>query len=463
MGDNNNVPWWDNPANYDLVGDQFPDVSTKVERVDNLSNIHQPVVQPIQQPIQQPSFKKPRFTKPLSPDKQRSRDKYLPGISNRRGDDMMQIGIGAKHAGERIRFSMICFPLSFHEEYDKFKNFEYSNKIIAPNNIIQQLSQYDNIKSEYIFQINKKKNRVTIGEYYKYNPSLPLSNAIYIPNQIFESLGIENGDRVAFDFINVNIPKGTRVELQPDTDKINEIEDIQDYLHKHLQENYTCLISGDIIKIPFFADHINMIINTLEPADIVSITNTDLIVDFKPSVESLYRKKTPSPDITKIDSNVHKLNFANNEDPDSFDPNDLFKFKRPNRNLDDTDNTKNDVVSFQGKGHQLGNISEPTSNKTKQCDQSELTPEDIRALRLKKFYDPEAIMRKQNEKTLITKKKKYLLKKTIKPDFNLSNQDDDQQYLLTRTISQLNKKCYITPSEKEFDIDDMDDFDDIPT
>lgn len=196
------------------------------------------------------------------------------------------------YASSRIPFRMKCYPLIVYQtthpdESEEIKIMECSNKIIAPDSVIQKLCQYGNIQSEYVFQINSKRNRVTIGKYYNYNPEFGEAehNTIYVPNYIFEGLSIEYGDEVSFNFINESLPKGDYIRLQPITNQIMQVDNYQLYLQEHLQKHYTCLIKGESIRIPYFDEVIVMMIHDLTPSDIVSITDTDLAVEFEPSLE----------------------------------------------------------------------------------------------------------------------------------------------------------------------------------
>lgn len=287
------------------------------------------------------------------------------------------------HAGARVLFKFKCFPLVIYEmtakdsEKEKLRLMQCSNKIIAPNSVLQKLCQYGNIQSEHVFQINRMKNRVSIEIYSQYDEFSETNDTIYVPNYIFESLGIEYGDEVELSFINEVIPKGTKIKLQPITNKIQEVQDYETFLTQHLQAYYTCLIKGDTIKFPYYDEHIEMIIHDLEPTSIVSITNTDLEVDFEPSVEQREkearmeaemeakriadmkrieeskRNVSSSSHLKSFGKNMHKLNYDElNSDENYKNQNQEF-MKQPEAPQ------QPEFVPFQGTGRSLNGKVEP--------------------------------------------------------------------------------------------------------
>jgi hypothetical protein len=289
-----------------------------------------------------------------------------------------------RRANARVPFNMVCFPLVCYNpmlvEEHEIKQMECSNRIIAPDSVIQQLCQYENIVSEHVFQINKSENRVSIGKYYT-SATAEQSNAIYVPQYIFEGLSIEWGAPVTLNFINESIPKGTFARLQPLTNKITEVDDYQTYMQQHLQSNYTCLIQGQSIMFPCFDEQIIMIIHELQPQNIVSITNTDLAIDFEPSIEQreiehqkeeelrkeqenafaqltqLKQKanpKTLGSDLVSFGKNMHKLNYDEINSDENYRNNNQEYLKHPNE--PDTQS----FVSFGGKGYVLSSCQDVT-------------------------------------------------------------------------------------------------------
>lgn len=286
------------------------------------------------------------------------------------------------YASTRIQFRMKCYPLIMYEIIDledeeKIKLMECSNKIIAPSSIIQKLCQYGNIVSEYTFQIHNKKNRVTIAEYYNYNPNSGLEpDAIYIPSYIFEGLDIEYGQDVSFNFINETLPKGDYIRIQPETNKIMQIDNYQIYLQEHLQKHYTCLIKGETIKIPYFDDVINLIIHDIKPNDIVSITDVDLTVDFEPSLEQKEIEKQQEELLEAEKKRIEEMQEEQKkrEVAATFDPKKM-RFHRPNQNIniDEEQEKPEPFQSFGGQGNILGSINNNTTiNPAKEREEMRL-------------------------------------------------------------------------------------------
>ena len=285
-----------------------------------------------------------------------------------------------KHAGSRIPFKLKCYPLAMYlpkaGEEEKIKLMECSNKIIAPMSVLQKICQY-NVQPEHIYQINKKKNRVSIEIYYEYSDMNQMNDAIYVPIYIFEGLGIDYGDTVDLDFVNEVIPKGNYVKMQPVTNQIQEVNDYETYMTGHLERNYTCLCKGDTIKFAYYDDVIEMIIHDLQPANIVSITNTDLSVDFEPSVEQREKeiqneiekakfleeekkRQVKNDNLVSFGKNMHKLNYNEINSEENY-KNGNQEFTKDNGNVNIE--TPNEFVPFQGTGHSLSGKTPPLQPK----------------------------------------------------------------------------------------------------
>lgn len=344
------------------------------------------------------------------------------------------------YAGLRIPFQMICYPLIVYQlnhpiEEDEIKSMEYSNKIIAPDTILQKLCQYGNIQSEYVFQINKGNNRVTIGKYYTYDSNIDdNNNIIYVPQYIFEGLNIEYGGVVDFSFINEPIPKGEYIRLQPLTNKIMKIDNYQIYLQEHLQKNYTCLIKGESIKIPYYDDMIVMIIHDVSPTNIVSITDTDLAVDFEPSIEqkdieaqqeTLLKEEKEKEERIKIEKQLIEQKRIE-ADKITTQPNNNITSMRFNRlplTDVDKDNDKdkatlepNTFIAFEGTGHVSGTVKKTLGGNNGQ------NVKDLETMRQKrlKFLDTRIQIKQPSEQ--IKQSKNTVLNTPSKQDtINLDN------------------------------------------
>lgn len=289
-----------------------------------------------------------------------------------------------KHAGARIPFKFKCYPLAMYipkaGEHEKVKLMECSNKIVAPNNVLQKICQY-NVQSEHVYQINKKMNRVSIEIYYEYSDMDPMNDVIYVPRYIFEGLGIEYGDTVDLDFVNEVIPKGIYVKMQPVTNQIQEVDDYQTYMTNHLQSNYSCLVQGDTIRFPYFDDVIEMIIHELQPSNIVSITNTDLSVDFEPSVEQREKerqmeiekakfieeqenkKQVQNDKLISFGKNMHKLNYDEINSEENYRNGNQEFSKHGEAIKTPIEEPKNEFVPFGCVGHSLSGKSTPLEPK----------------------------------------------------------------------------------------------------
>ena len=128
-----------------------------------------------------------------------------------------------------LSFVQKVYPLTFHYDYDSVKLKEYSNRIILPMFVLDKLSKDDRIEYPLFFYILKDDKRY----YFSVEKFLPDVSDFFIPNHIFEQLGIEYGEyqELMIDF--KTLEKGTHLVLEPhDKEFLKSL--IQKYILKHI-------------------------------------------------------------------------------------------------------------------------------------------------------------------------------------------------------------------------------------
>ena len=110
-------------------------------------------------------------------------------------------------APQNFSITSKVFPYVFHYDYEKYRLFENSNKIVASKILLYQLSKYDNlifpihiqIDSDYIKNGNQDDSTIfTIMEFCED------TDAIYIPNNFLPEYenNIESDNKVKFNIVN---------------------------------------------------------------------------------------------------------------------------------------------------------------------------------------------------------------------------------------------------------------------
>ena len=211
-------------------------------------------------------------------------------------------------APDKIDFFYKCYPFMYYE--GDINDLENGNKIILPNKILNDISNYSNIEYPLHFKINDSNILFTLLDFKHH-----IEN-IYIPQHFIENLGIEIGNNIKLTFINEKIKKGVKVILKPHTSNFLEIMDHKHFLENHLTKLYTTLMKGQTIVIPYSNSKLLIDIIDCEPENSISIIDTDLIVDF----EAPWDYKEPETEVEVEETfescrkqfKLGKFNFSNN-------------------------------------------------------------------------------------------------------------------------------------------------------
>ena len=201
-------------------------------------------------------------------------------------------------APQNFSITSKVFPYVFHHDYEKYRLFENSNKIVASKILLYQVSKYDNlifpihiqIDSDYIKNGNRADSTIfTIMEFCED------TDAIYIPNNFYQNIDldklIESDNKVKFNIVNNQLEKATNITLKPFKSSFYQIPNPKQYLEIHLKRNYTVLKQNQIISLIFKDTFLDFDITSLtgDGADTeqtyFSIIDTDLTVEFEKSYD----------------------------------------------------------------------------------------------------------------------------------------------------------------------------------
>jgi hypothetical protein len=240
-----------------------------------------------------------------------------------------------RQAPKEINIDMPSMPLIYYPEYDLLPNLNFSNKIIVPSKVLDEISKYEGILYPLHFKINDSEMVFTP---FDFKDSI---DHVYIPEKIFSNLQLNFDGIVNLTLHNTEIAKGTKIILKPHTSNFLEIHDHKSFLETILVANYTALMEGQSITVNYLDSEIDIDVIKCEPETLISIVDTDLEVDFEQPydyVEPPPKPPTPKPVETYNPSRNMSLNFSINTPSNSTPP--------------QTENKG--FVPFSGKGHRLG-------------------------------------------------------------------------------------------------------------
>jgi len=106
--------------------------------------------------------------------------------------------------------------------------------------------------------------------------------AVVVPLWLMRQLGAEDGTEMLLE--TAELPRGTFAKLQPLSEDFAMLEDAKATLEIAISGVYSTLTKGDSIAIKHEGAEIELFVLELQPADAVCVVETELEVDFAPSV-----------------------------------------------------------------------------------------------------------------------------------------------------------------------------------
>ena len=245
-----------------------------------------------------------------------------------------------KQAPKEINIDMKVMPLIYYPEYDLLPDLKFSNKIIVPSRILDEISKYEGILYPLHFKINDSEMVFTPFDF------KDTIEHVYVPEKMFTNLQLNFDGLINLTLQNTELCKGSKIILKPHTSNFLEIHDHKSFLETILVANYTTLMEGQTITVNYLDSEIDIDVIKCEPEKLISIVDTDLEVDF----EQPYDYVEPPPPPPKPPSPQPREDFDLNR-------NMSLNFSRNNSNISSTNQTneKKAFVPFSGKGHRLGN------------------------------------------------------------------------------------------------------------
>lgn len=225
------------------------------------------------------------------------------------------------------------FSLLYSQCSENLTRLKRSTKVILPDKILDSIIikyRGEDLPKPLIFKITSSVGIEVIVGVHSFTS---IGNRIFAPEQIMERLCI--GDYEEMVDIELCHPLiGTKMVLQPYTDSFIKHPDPKMVLENRIQQYYQVLTKGTDIMIEHSDEVHRLRIVELEPSDTILTLNTDIILEFLPSLETLERErleKIAQEEQEKIAKEAAEKEAAKKE-----------KYK------------KKKFVAFSGKGYRLG-------------------------------------------------------------------------------------------------------------
>ena len=188
-----------------------------------------------------------------------------------------------------------CFSFTCSAQSEEIrKHCRYSNKILLPPTILNELSEneaFEDANQILFFKVINK--ALEFGHVCGVHEFTASPGICHVPYHIMEDLGIQEGQNIEIE--KVAPPQGTYIKLRPHKTAFIELSDPKAILEKILSEDYPVVTRGQTIAVNYkeLGKVFRIDIVETKPAEVISIINTDINVDFDEPLD--YVSPPPSP------------------------------------------------------------------------------------------------------------------------------------------------------------------------
>ncbi|CAF0842722.1 unnamed protein product [Adineta ricciae] len=178
-----------------------------------------------------------------------------------------------------------CYSPAFLIDREQ-TTIEHGGKILLPQTALEQLIDQARIM---LFKLtNRKQNRSThCGVLEFLQSSDPVC---HIPYWMMRHLSLNEGDVIHVECITSMLP-ASFARFQPQCKDFLDLSNPKAVLERVLR-SFSCLTKGDLISINYLGRNYELAVLELKPADVVSIIECDMEVDFAPSLDQTESKST---------------------------------------------------------------------------------------------------------------------------------------------------------------------------
>tara|TARA_Y100001970_G_C14187677_1_gene833516 strand:+ start:834 stop:1661 length:828 start_codon:yes stop_codon:yes gene_type:complete len=238
---------------------------------------------------------------------------------------------------------LLCFSYACSSKPELSSRLNYSNKICLPESILYEIKERD-VEFPLFFRV---KNKITqYGSVCGVEEFTSPPGVCHLPYQIMTDICVEEGTQVELEL--VIPPKGDFVKLRFHTSEFANLTNPKIIMEKIMSKDYPVLTCGQTIVLNY--TDLNKIyrVDILEtkPTEVIKIIDTNLNVDFAPTLDSKNNENQEEnvvirPDNVQpiIPSTVYNGPIINNREEL------LKKYKQ----------WSNGFIPFSGRGYRLGN------------------------------------------------------------------------------------------------------------
>eukprot|EP00918_Siedleckia_nematoides_P037692 GHVU01081725.1.p1 GENE.GHVU01081725.1~~GHVU01081725.1.p1 ORF type:complete len:274 (+),score=43.75 GHVU01081725.1:297-1118(+) len=180
-----------------------------------------------------------------------------------------------------------CYSMAFCGKGSSTE-LEKGNKVILPSSALQNLARR-NVSWPMLFKVSNydAPSHFTHVGVQEFSAD---EGTCYIPYWLIKQLQLSEGDKL--DVVNVKLPKGSYVKLQPCSTNFLDIANPRVVLETALRP-FAALSQGDRIAIEYNDDTFEIEVLETRPSGAVSVIETDVEVDFAPPKDYVEPPRPP--------------------------------------------------------------------------------------------------------------------------------------------------------------------------
>eukprot|EP00026_Physarum_polycephalum_P005372 Phypoly_transcript_05404.p1 GENE.Phypoly_transcript_05404~~Phypoly_transcript_05404.p1 ORF type:complete len:647 (-),score=125.54 Phypoly_transcript_05404:29-1945(-) len=154
-------------------------------------------------------------------------------------EDQMQMEVDSTAT---LNLSITCHSIAFATKIQPNPTFEFSDKIILPNSVLEEIVQ-KRLELPLTFKISTIHSaHITHAGVLDFTAP---EDTAYLPYWMMKKLSLDEGDNISLN--SVKLPKGNFVKLKPETSNWKDMPS-REHLEQQLR-NYQALTTNDVIKI----------------------------------------------------------------------------------------------------------------------------------------------------------------------------------------------------------------------
>ena len=193
-----------------------------------------------------------------------------------------------------FKTNLPCFSFMCSTQPEELtKRLKSSNKILLPPSVLYELNQQDLGDNIMFFKVSNKEMQfgIVCGVHEFSAPP----GICHVPFHIMNNIGITEGQEVEIEKICAG--QGTYMKLRPHKTEFINLSNPKAVLERIMSRDYPVVSQGQTIELNYEALNCKYRIDIVEtnPAEIISIVNTDINIDFDQPLDYVEPQYNPSP------------------------------------------------------------------------------------------------------------------------------------------------------------------------